>query len=267
MALSRRALHAVGAILICAATAIYLLPPRRMAAGRPFNASGTQNLLVAADKARNEFEAAVDDWRLAIERDSLLPELRARADHPAAEPLVLVEESLPSGIHTTASPVLLRQWQRLAITEPKTRMAFAVVADTLSRLFGLDRQTTRGPNVFYLLPERAPASTDAFGSEGLPLCLTIIRIGRASNAARTIAGLVGYAPKPWFERSGYPLAGPCAFHAAFGAPGPRIGAWLTERRYDLAMDPDWSIATVRTGDLARSSRLGWPILTRHSRYQ
>lgn len=117
----------------------------------------------------------------------------------------------------------------------------SAVAQALASLWASLRPDIRGtPAVLFVYPDTAFLEANYQGTlfleaGGREVCVGVVptRLGGPTGGA--------FVVHRWSnERS----LSPCAFHAAFGPPGPHIRRWLVSRRYTMARSLTW-LAGVR----------------------
>jgi hypothetical protein len=131
-------------------------------------------------------------------------------------------------------------WHELGLTE--TKISVGVVLDVASAASRTAVPLEEQWAATYLLPD----STDR------TVCLVRVSVGtywrRALFGVRSPA--VTEQTRQWMRSN----LGPCAFFAAFGAPGRGVRYWLDRRRFDLALAPSWDQGTPRNPNQ-------WPFLS------
>lgn len=226
MALSPR--HWVLAtVLACAGIAVAYLPPKQVPRSLyeysgPYNYSGTWTASPERIRERwtqTQLEIATQHLSAARSRDSLLRSL-ARLPRPArsaATPL-LFQESIARSAQLAIRATLDTVWASLQPTRPEMRVV--VIVETRERW-----------PAHYMLPSGTDGTT----------CVAVLRLPFnlrwAIRGERPRADTVPL--QPWLKEH----LGPCAYYAAFGKPGPHVGAWLRTRGYDLAYAIDWEPGT------------------------
>jgi hypothetical protein len=216
----------VATLAVCGGIALAYVPPRGLRGTR----AGEEVARLTA--ARTRVQALEWQWRsahLAVRfaeyRQRLagpLSELRA-TNRPGPALLIDGPEALPQSIRHGVEQTVDSAWRQLGLGV--TKVSVAVVLD-LGRSTNARLATPQaGGAKAYLLPDSADRTT----------CLALV-------AAPHLARYVAVDDRAFFTQWRYistNLFGPCAFYAAFGAPGSAVRQWLGRRDYDLAWYPDW----------------------------
>lgn len=146
-------------------------------------------------------------------------EIASRA--PAA---IVIDRSVPEPLRAEVDSLARVAWTQLGHDASPAHAGIIVYFDSVAvNLVSHLRETNRPLEVTHALPE-------ATGSER---CLTIVRLRRETTATIPAPGM---------------LLGPCAFHAVFGVPGPRIREWLGARDFAATVGGNWSIERVRADE-------------------
>jgi hypothetical protein len=175
--------------------------------------------------------------RLLEYRERLRPELARRRALEIPGPAVIVDwpDAGSEDLRRYVATALDSAWGRLGLGV--TKISVGVVAS-----FGATTPDQLRPSLprtmtVYLLPDSSDRST----------CLVFMQ---GYYWARGLQALPRSAPHDArFEAFLQNVLGPCAYYAAFGAPGREIWRWLGARRFDLALYPRWGRAP---GDSANS---------------
>jgi hypothetical protein len=217
-----------GPMLVCAGLAIVYLPPRGAAwpreprvdreAPNPYRLRERD----LAHRLRDD-ETAL---RLLEYRERLRPELDRRRMEGIPGPTALViGDSLPEAVrHQIArklDTVWDHVWRHLGLGVTKVSVGVVLEASP-------GQQPTRW--IAYLLPDSSDRTT----------CVALLPATYSPRSLLTDSLANALQVPDWL---GIGL-GPCAFYAAFGNPGRGVARWLSARRYDLALDSDWSDTTV-----------------------
>ena len=165
-----------------------------------------------------------------VEATLRLVELRARLDPVWARrraqgipgPVMLIDgsDTLSDSIRQALETELDAVWRRLGLGVAKISVGVVLDIRTGSR---------RAFTSLYLLPDSSNRTS----------CIALLPAaywGR-SLLADTLPSPIGRF-RDWLQNN----LGPCAFYAAFGAPGGEIGRWLSQRSFDLALYPRWGEA-------------------------
>jgi hypothetical protein len=134
-------------------------------------------------------------------------------------PLLLYDRRIPPPMRDAFQRALDAQARIVHGPSRRYRTVTAVLVDTITTLAGVSRVALRGASARYLLPELTDGRT----------CFTLVTITRVNQR---LDGEEWRAMEP-------ALLGPCAYYAAFGAPGARVDRWLHQRQFDLAMSAQW----------------------------
>ncbi len=192
----------------CAALAALRLPPHAESRSARMIAEFELKESRAASGLLNRLTNLGDAATLISRRDTLVAAARANASRSG--PLIVRTATLTDSESTTINEAIAAQ--AAAIGNGARMLVIGITSDTSTAIttrvnYGTDRQ--------FLLPAAA----------GNEQCVTVLRIGRARRDL-----------SPGARRG---IFGPCAFHAAFGAPGPAVEKWLAARGYDVAFDAAW----------------------------
>ncbi|OLD04775.1 MAG: hypothetical protein AUI99_02355 [Gemmatimonadetes bacterium 13_1_40CM_3_69_22] len=218
------------ALLACGAVAMAYLPPRGAA-----REAGVRDEPFRQTPARLRAQALAAQWRaanLALRlpeyRRRLQPELLRRRERDAPGPTLLVEapDSLAAFAHEVLSPALdtVARHLRLGVTKVSVGLVVDLRRTVSANPAETPTQDFAGPA--YLFPDSSDRTT----------CVALIPAWLWTG---TLLAVKPPARNPRVEdwlRSGL---GPCAFYAAYGAPGKGVRRWLTKRGYDLAGSPAW----------------------------
>src|SRR3989441_815867 len=218
------------ALLACGAVAMAYLPPRGGA-----REAGVRDEPFRQTPARLRAQALAAQWRaanLALRlpeyRRRLQPELLRRRERDAPGPTLLVEapDSLAAFAHEVLSPALdtVARHLRLGVTKVSVGLVVDLRRTVSANPAETPTQDFAGPA--YLFPDASDR----------PPC---VALPPAWLWTGTLLAVKPPARNPRVEdwlRSGL---GPCAFYAAYGAPGKGVRRWLTKRGYDLAGSPAW----------------------------
>ncbi|HEY3279962.1 MAG TPA: hypothetical protein VGJ83_05570 [Gemmatimonadales bacterium] len=212
-------------LVACAAVALAYLPPRGVRDRGDRGWFGPRAPTPTA--ARQRAQALAGEWR-AAQAAVRLAESRGRLPvAPAEGPALLFvgPDSVPVAPRRRVAAALDSAWHQLGLGE--TKISVGVV---LQFRPGADRPgapSERGGGVAYLLPD----STDRTACvvllpPGLGLTRWLLSERRPEDRFRL---------EDWLAAS----LGPCAFYAAYGAPGKPVRRWLAQRGFDLALAPAW----------------------------
>jgi hypothetical protein len=213
----------VGTLAACLALACIYLPPRERSPWLQGRA-----VTMEPESPYRLHERALAQRLRRVEAEVQLLEARATVDTALTRRRA---EGIPG-------PVVLFSGDTLPVT---VRHRMAAALDTVWRQLGLgftkvgvgvllDVQTGRrgAPSRLYLLPDSTDRTT----------CLAQLPAGflRRALVNGQTHPVTPLRIRTWLESG----LGPCAFYAAFGIPGSRIGHWLSVRRFDLALSPSWT---------------------------
>ena len=238
----------IGATVIsCAAVALLYLPPRGV---RPGPRPRVQAFELSA--ARLEAQRLAGQWR-AADRSARVAEYRLRLEpqiiqHRAAGrrgPVLHIggSDPVPLGARQILQAALDTLWRQLGLGVTKVSVAVVLDWQGAGAPTGQPREYRPGPA--YLLPDSIDRATCMVVIPGGPWLRRLLA-PHAENDARFDWPALRLA---WL-RAG---VGPCAFFAAYGAPGEPVRRWLAARRYDVALHPAWN---AQGPDPA----LGWPLV-------
>jgi hypothetical protein len=225
--LSRWALATLAA---CAVVAVAYLPPRGTAAPRvswTFWDRPTSSVHREAQRLAEAWRHASHAVRLAEARyrfEQAFAHRRA-SDIPGAALLITTDDSVPAEFERTVRQALDSVWHDLGLGVSK--VAVGVELDVARGPRTADADLPPVPRVrSYLLPD----STDRAA------CVAYVPAqGWQFTLNRTPPEKRAEQVEYWI-RGGL---GPCGFFAAFGTPGQPVRRWLGNRRYSLAVRPDW----------------------------
>jgi hypothetical protein len=217
----------VATLAVCGGIALAYVPPRGVRGGR------AEERVTRLTAARTRVQALEWQWRaahLAVRfadyRQRLaapLAELRA-TNRPGPALLIDGPDPVPPAIRLGIALALDSAWRRrgLGVTKVSVAVVFDLGRRTTARAATPKAEAARA----YLLPDSTDRTT----------CVAVVA---APHLARYLA------PRPdtkaFFAQWRYigNFYGPCAFYAAFGAPGNTVRHWLGRRNFDLAGYPDW----------------------------
>lgn len=192
-------------VLSCAVFAAFRLPPNQRHRWlswdqRPRSISQA----TIASNLHRKIQELDEIATLIARRDSLLA---ARARSAGSAPLVIISAKLREGEGERIESAVRAQHE--AIGRKSGSLVVGVVSDTTGPI----------PKRLNYLTERQFILPQATDGES---CISIVRVARGN--------------RPLVEEDRQGIFGPCAFHAAFGPPGPGVEAWLRRRGYDVAVD-------------------------------
>lgn len=232
-------------LVVCGIVAVVYLPPRGDRAYR-YRRSRTDARITEPTPARLRAQELAAEWRsaqaaarLAEERNRLRGSLAGPRQTTGPTLLLTGADSAERVAQSGIAAELDTVWHRLGLSETKIAVGFVidVAAAAPQRTVPLEEQWVAA----YLLPD----------SSDRTVC--IVRIPVRGYWRRLLFG-----PRPpalteqtrqWLRSN----LGPCAFFAAFGAPGREVRRWLDRRRFDLALFPGWDVGTP-------SNPNQWPFL-------
>lgn len=219
------------ALLGCALLGFVYLPPRAAPLlWRRFHEPPPPTLyrLRVQELAAAWRESALE-LRLLEYRDRLRPELERRRALELPGPVVIVEwPDAAEDLRRYVATALDTAWARLGLGA--TKVSVGVVA-----AFGAPNPDRGQPSMprsmtVYLLPDSSDRST----------CLVFLQGFQWAQRLQALPRPMRRDPR--FEAFMQNALGPCAYYAAFGAPGREIRHWLGARRFDLALYPRWEQA-------------------------
>lgn len=220
------------ALLGCAVLGFVYLPPRAAPLlWRRFHEPPppTPYRLRVQELAAAWRESALE-LRLLEYRERLRPELERRRALELPGPVVIVEwpDAGSEDLRRYVATALDTAWGRLGLGAPK--ISVGVVA-----AFGAPNPDRGQPSMprsmtVYLLPDSSDRST----------CLVFLQGFQWAQRLQALPRPMRRDPR--FEAFMQNALGPCAYYAAFGAPGREIRQWLDARRFDLALYPRWEQA-------------------------
>jgi len=221
----------VTATVACVGVAIVYLPPRGEPAHKSllaqFEAPTPYRLRVQALAAK--WRAATLELQLLAYRERLRPELERRRARDIATPAVLFvgHDTLSQPARDLVAAALDTVWSRLRLGV--TKISVGVVIQVGRPLVEpLGPSGAEGWTQTYLLPDSTDRTT----------CIALLPLSTIWGAGRSLV-----EPHPAFNATLVSFLqnglGPCAYYAAFGAPGRSIARWMGVRRFDLALYPWW----------------------------
>jgi hypothetical protein len=220
------------AVAACILLAAALVPPRL---ARPFRSAPALETpeALAFQQAHREYRAAEAEWITAVLSDSAARLARALPPARDSGPRVVYDPLLAPAMRSRLARIIGDEWRQLGVERPAMPIVVAVLVDTSPTIRGQRREVYGATRMQYVVPNAASPSAP---------CIAILRLGGASKSLEWIdRRFVRDATLPLNSRQS--IFGPCAFHAKFGAPGPRIAQWLTLRASDIARNANWSVAT------------------------
>ena len=206
--------------IVCAAIAAFKLPPREPL--RRFFAPKVQTGSWAVASTLHDRIGQLDELVDLLSRRDLLLQRAAQGGRASGPTTVVTVAPSPEVDHITKAIAD----HRSALGRGAERIIVGVVRDSATRP---GRRLNYNTQRQFILPAAADGNH----------CIMVVRLGRARVDMQGA------------EHQG--ILGPCAFHVAFGPPGPAIEAWLRSRGYDVALnaalttraDPDPSLLRVR----------------------
>lgn len=208
------------ALLVCATVGLVYLPPRAAPVfARRYSEEPLPPYRYRVQELADAWRSTALELRLKQFREELRPELeRRRALEIPGLAVLLDWPDAPDSVRRHVQTRLDNDWKELRLGVSKISVGVVLMVNRQA-----DPTAPREPSfqTAYLLPDSTDRST----------CIVY----------QTLSG-------PWAtwatfgDGSRRPLAnlGPCAFYAAFGAPGQEIERWLSARDFDLAIAPLWT---------------------------
>jgi hypothetical protein len=242
--------HRYGVALViaaCGLIAMALLPPRlsdeyRGGARYMPTAEGMDVRYLAELRRR-----AAWAWLDAVRADTVATLLRETRTDSSRAPTLVFDPALNVGTRSEIEQLVRAEWRSLGIAEPVIPVAVAVLAETSSVVRGYPRAAFAREEHQYVL--------SASIAGGRRPCVTILRLGKhGTRDARSYVTEVARSGTRF--NTGHSVFGPCAFYAAFGAPGQKIGAWLDRHQLLYSRNADWSSQPVRARYLSKGVHAG-----------
>lgn len=209
-------------ILLVAFAVVPLLVMREPAKRDRAEPDRSEVLRSRADRARNRASRTAERYLAMRLHDSIVAAARRT---PAQD--VFLDAALDSATRTAAQRMIARAGLRELGSQVRVRTF--VLLDTVTRVRGMQRSGWRGSvNVDHILPLAGTADD----------CFVVVRV----NPLRPILNSRWYRhlAEMSSEMTARRLAGPCAFMAAFGHPGPHIRTWLDDRGWRLGEIGGWT---------------------------
>jgi hypothetical protein len=200
------------ALLVCVAVALIYLPPRAAPLfTRRFQLLEPTPYRLRVQELADAWRAAALELRLRQYRERLRPELNRRRALETPGPAVLLDwPDASDSLRRVFAAKLEADWRHLGLEVSKVSVAVVLALDRAAT--DTIQPSQQGGSLAFLLPDSSDRAT----------CVVL-------QTAPTIKWLRGTVN-----------LGPCAFYAAFGAPGRDIGRWLSARDFDLAIAPLWT---------------------------
>ncbi len=180
-------------------------------------------------------QALADEWRaadlvlrLARYRRQLEPELARRRESDQPGPALIVEapDSLGARAREVVRSAIDTVWRELGLGVSKVGVGVVVDFWRTRSTNTDDTPKARIGSGGHLLPDSTDRTT----------CVVLIPAWHWTGSLQTSSGRGrNHQVEDWVEAG----LGPCAFLAAWGAPGPSVQRWLARRNYDLAAYPSW----------------------------
>jgi len=222
----------VTALAACVGVAIVYLPPR----GEPVHTSSLFAQFETPTPYRLRVQALAAKWRAATlelqlleYRERLRPELeRRRALDIATPPVLFVgRDTLSQSARSLVTAALDTVWTRLRLGVTKISVGVAIQVGRPS-VEPLGPMGAGGWTQTYFLPDSTDRTT----------CIALLPLSTIWGEGRSLGG-----PHPTYNAALVSFLqnglGPCAYYAAFGAPGRPIARWMGARQFDLALYPWW----------------------------
>lgn len=199
------------ALLVCAAVGFVYLPPRAAPVfARRYTVDPLPPYRYRVQELGDAWRSAALELRLLQYRERLRPELERRAALDLAGPALLMDWPTASdSLRGVVAGTLEAEWRNLGLGVSKISVGVVLAQHRVTA--DPDEPSLQGNLTAYLLPDSTDRTT----------CVVL-------QTATSIRRLRGEVP-----------LGPCAFYAAFGAPGREIGGWLGARNFELAISPPW----------------------------
>jgi hypothetical protein len=199
-----------------------LWPTRKNAPARDVRVLPTSARL-RAQEAAERWRLAEAERRLAEYRRRLDPDLALYAEHGGAALLVIAPHNSLDADRARYRALLDTVWHSLGLGVTKVTVGVVVDLGDDSERSGRTPPLKRGVTL-HVLPDSTDRTT----------CLAVLSpalgfaraIGPASGAGQTRA-------REWMATG----LGPCAFYAAYGAPGRPVRRWLGHHHFDIAEHP------------------------------
>jgi hypothetical protein len=214
----------VGATLIaCGVIALVYLPPR---GDRANYYRRTFSLLANQSPARRRVQELAEQWRSA-QAALRLAEERERFQRGVRGPTLVLVGGGEDAVRSRLAAELDSVWKALGLAETKIAVGFVIDWAAATPLSAFPRE--EGWEPAYLLPDSVDRT----------MCVVRTPVnaywGRILLKPRT--ALESQQIRQWLKSN----LGPCAFFAAYGAPGRAVRHWLDQRSFDLAMYPEWDV--------------------------
>jgi len=219
----------VATVCMLGAVALAYLPPRGASADR-YRSSFVITPVLQPTAARLRAQGLAEEWRRAQAALRLM-EGGERLTTGAQGPTLLLtgSASIPAAARLRVAAALDTVWRHLGLAETKITVAIIVeLSAPRAEPSGTPRVNRETPA--YLLPDSSDRTR----------CVVLIPAGVYwTNVilGQQTPGQASGVPHLQLWLKG--VLGPCAFYAAFGAPGKPVLRWLGRRGFDLALYPDW----------------------------
>jgi hypothetical protein len=182
----------------------------------------------ASDAMRNQAERYAWEarrlaarYRVLVLRDSL--QAKGHLAPATTSQTVIIDPRLDGAARLEIESAMRRANTLASIQAPRVPVVLAFVIDTARSVRGVSQHSQLA--VHYLLP-----------GDSLGVCTVLVRVGGLGPGE-----LERVTRQLHRDRFVTGLFGPCAFYAAFGAPGPDITAWLRSTGYAFTLAAGWSI--------------------------
>jgi hypothetical protein len=223
-------------VLMLGGVALAYLPPRGARADR-YRSAFVVTPFLHPTAARLRVQGLAEEWR-RTQATVRLMEGRERLPAGARGPTLLLTgfDSIPAAAHRRVAAALDTVWQHLGLDETKVIVGVSVELRTpRPEASHTPRMNLETPA--YLLPDSSHRAA----------CIALIPASiywTSVILGRQAPGQLSGVPHLQLWLKG--VLGPCAFYAAFGAPGKPVLHWLGRRGFDLALYPDWDAAPGAT---------------------
>lgn len=199
------------ALLACAAVGFVYVPPRAAPVfARRYREEPLPPYRYRVQELGEAWRSAALELGLLQYRERLRPELERRKALDLAGPALLMDwPNASDSLRRVVAGKLEAEWRYLGLGVSKVSVGVVLAQDRGSA--APDEPSLQGNQIAYLLPDSSDRTT----------CIVL----QTSTSIRWLRGGVNL--------------GPCAFYAAFGAPGREIGGWLGARDFELAVSPLW----------------------------